>query len=298
MREFFYRDRNKELLKRLFIQGRGRAVGRPLYNVAIDLELAYHRAVDRLLPPDLGDQAFLNDNLTAVIKTFERPAVLARLLSSIRRFYPGLPVIVVDDSREPQPHPGVWTITMPFNSGLSAGRNEGVRQVETPYLLLLDDDFVFYRHTDLISALVLIESEPRIDIMGGAVVNLPFFRVADYSRAGLYPTKTRPVMPPGSSLAGLTVYDKVPNFFIARTEGLRRVKWDENLKLLEHAEFFTRAKGVLCTVYNSRLRCFHARTYFNKQYMAYRQEFVDAQKYILAQYYGYSGTENGENSAG
>ena len=35
---------------------------------------------------------------------------------------------------------------MPYDSGISAGRNEGLRHVTTKYVLLLDDDLVFFRH--------------------------------------------------------------------------------------------------------------------------------------------------------
>jgi len=42
----------------------------------------------------------MND-LTVVVKTFQRPDALRRLLASIRRFAPSLPVYVVDDSEQP-----------------------------------------------------------------------------------------------------------------------------------------------------------------------------------------------------
>ena len=35
---------------------------------------------------------------TALIKTFNRPPVLFHLLQSIRKYYPSLPIIVIDDS--------------------------------------------------------------------------------------------------------------------------------------------------------------------------------------------------------
>lgn len=109
-RKFIYRDGNKELLRRLFINGKGRIVGKPLYNSLVATELGMQRIADKLVRRPQTDQLFLNKNLTAVVKTFERPAVLERLVSSIRRFYPKLHIIVVDDSREPEPLPGVETV--------------------------------------------------------------------------------------------------------------------------------------------------------------------------------------------
>uniref|UniRef100_UPI0025C11411 glycosyltransferase family 2 protein n=1 Tax=Halodesulfovibrio sp. TaxID=1912772 RepID=UPI0025C11411 len=49
---------------------------------------------------------------------------------------------------------------------------------------------------------------------------------------------------------GHKLYDIVLNFFMARTESIRRVGWDPELRLGEHKDFFIRAKehGLKCTV--------------------------------------------------
>src|SRR5205823_5665748 len=39
--------------------------------------------------------------VTVVVKTFQRPEALRRLVASIRRFYPDIGLFVVDDSEEP-----------------------------------------------------------------------------------------------------------------------------------------------------------------------------------------------------
>lgn len=267
--------------------GRSRARGlvRAAYEATIAAELLGDRVADALLAPRAGQGGALLDRLTLVVKTFERPRVLRRLVRSIRRFYPRLEVIVVDDSREPLRLPGVTTVTLPFNIGLSAGRAAALERVQTPYVLVLDDDFVFYRKTRLDPALALMEAEPRIDIMGGMVVNLPLRSAADYRGATLFPTDARPVHPIGSRLAGLEVYDKIANFFIARTDRLRLVGFDARLRLAEHSDFFTRARGVLTTVYNPELRCLHARTPFDPDYMAFRMD-MDADTEVLRERYG------------
>ena len=131
----------------------------------------------------MQDQTILNQHLTAVIKTFERPKALQRLLTSIKRQYPSLHIIVVDDSRNPIKLDGVETIIMPYDSGVSAGRNEGLKHVTTKYILILDDDFVFDRHAGLETALAIMEDHAEIDIMGGQVVYLPFYKTLDYRKA-------------------------------------------------------------------------------------------------------------------
>ncbi len=200
---------------------------KPVHSGLIGLELAVNWGLDALLPHE-PPHPHLNERVTMLVKTFMRPRTLYRLLTSVRRFYPALPIIVVDDSPDAQPIPGsnIETVILPYDSGLSVGRMEGLKQVETPYILLLDDDFVFYRHTRLGQALDLMQQHPTIDIMGGAVVNLPFFTTADYQQATVYPTAAAPTYPPGTHIGGLPTLDKVANFFFARTDRLRLVEWD------------------------------------------------------------------------
>lgn len=256
---------------------------KPIHSSIIALELAAQRGLDKILSHE-ATTPIINDKLTLLIKTFMRPTIIQRLVTSVRNFYPQLPIIVVDDSQSPRSIPDVNTIFLPYDSGISVGRAEGLRHVQTPYVLLLDDDFIFYRHTRLQSALNVMEQFPVIDIMGGAVINLPFFTSIDYTKAALYPTQSNSTLPPNTHIGNMPVLDKVANFFIARTERLRLVHWDSTLKLLEHADFFTQAKGILTTVYNQDLRCLHARTPFDKEYMAYRNNYLPYAIYLRRKY--------------
>jgi glycosyltransferase involved in cell wall biosynthesis len=249
-----------------------RAVAAPAYDLLIALELAGQRVMDQLANRPTS-QADLTP-LTAVIKTFERPRILRRLLASVDRLYPQLKVIVVDDSRNARPVEGIETIILPFDSGLSAGRQAGLERVTTPYVLILDDDFIFYRYTDLGSALAIMNQQPDIDIMGGDVIYLPGFTSYDYSEIAVPNLGQQAARPPGSTIAGLQVLDKVPNFFIARTERLKLVGWQSELKLIEHGDFFARARGILTTVFNPNLKCLHAQTPFDLNYRQYRDSYL------------------------
>ncbi|MCI0394037.1 MAG: glycosyltransferase [Chloroflexi bacterium] len=262
----------RQRLRHLLVNSRLRHVAGPLYNLVIAQELALQRRLDEAARRNRPAPSPHLADLTAVVKTFERPRILQRLLVSIRQLYPQLRVIVVDDSQQPLPQEGVETIILPFNSGLSAGRRAGLEQVTTPYVLFLDDDFIFYRHTNLEAALDVMKRQPKIDIMGGDVIYLPFFNRVDYSKAALFPTAATPTLPPGTRINGLPAYDKVANFFIGRAERVRLVNWDPALKRLEHADFFTRARGVLTTVFNQRLKCLHAQTPFDQGYMQHRHD--------------------------
>ena len=68
--------------------------------------------------------ADLEGDVTVLVKTFERPDALRRLLSSIRSFYPRLPIVVIDDSAdalEPAPESITRYVHAPYNSLGAAG---------------------------------------------------------------------------------------------------------------------------------------------------------------------------------
>jgi hypothetical protein len=266
-------------------EGRFRAVAGPVYDALVAQELLFERMMDARAPARQDDDRLLSD-VTVLVKTFERPRIIARLLASVKRLYPTLEVVVVDDSRNPGSFQGATTVTMPHDSGLSAGRNEGLRHISTDYVLLVDDDVVFTRRTGLGPALALMEQTPEIDIMGGRLIDLPFYRTRSSGDGldAMPPTDARPAVALGTSIGGLTVCAKVPNFFLARRARLALVPWDARLKLMEHADFFARALGVLVTVFNPDLECLHARTPFDEEYMRRRLD-VAAPAAVLAERY-------------
>lgn len=193
--------------------------------------------------------------MTLVVKTFERPDVLLRLVDSVRRYYPRLPVVVVDDSAtplDPVP-PGITTYCrLPFNAGVGAGRNHGLAQAQTDYVLFADDDLVFTERTDLRKMVRVLDRTPfdivscaYVDHRGGtAFVN--WFEGALDVRDGVF-THHRGLV--RGYLAGLPVYDIVHNFFLARRASLGPDPWDPELKTVDHYDFFLRLKerGLLCT---------------------------------------------------
>ncbi len=275
-------------LRRWGLRGPLRPLAQWSFETSTAFELAVERALDRrFVPPVLhgGSRGSLRERITVLIKTFERPHVLRRMVSSVRRSYPDVPILVVDDSRTPSRLEGVSTIEMAYDSGVSAGRNAGLARVGTPYVLVADDDFIFHRHTDLARVLETMDAHPVIDVVGGDVVDLPFYEPFDVARAAIFPTEAPGAFPDGHEIGGLPVVDKVPNFFVARTPRLRLVPWDPLLKKVEHADFFTRARGVLVTVFDVRFRCLHGRTPFDAAYHRHRDDVVAEQR-LLDERYG------------
>ncbi len=57
------------------------------------------------------------------------------------------------------------------------------------------------------------------------------------------------------------------------------------IKRLDHADFFTRAKGVLTTVFDPSFKVLHARTPFDKAYMEKRMDLESDRKVLWQKYY-------------
>ena len=241
------------------------------YNTVISAELAYESTIDRITSTPCQDEAC--QQLTGVIKTFERPKKLFRLLQSIRRTLPTLKLIVVDDSRVPVQLDDIEVITLPFDSGVSAGRAAGLERVTTPYVINLDDDFIFTRKTKLTRAVEYLNKNTDVDLVAGEVAYLPYYVRFDYWTHKLMDYSRTPIYPKGTFIDGLKVFEKCANFFVARTDKLREVGWDPQLKRLDHADFYTRALGRLVTVFDPGIELLHTPTHFDQHYLKIRHNY-------------------------
>lgn len=192
-----------------------------------------------------GNQKKVETSVTAIIKTFNRPDHVRRLWESIRQHYSCMPIVIVDDSKEITPQN--WDeytsyVQMPYDSGLSAGRNRGVQEAITPYVLLLDDDFVFTDKTKIEVLLKVIEKE-KLDIVAGEVVD---FGSVPISFQGCMVVRDNMLFLNNDCVISYQnnypLYDYVVNFFLAKREALLRSPWHDVLKIREHEAFFWQAK--------------------------------------------------------
>ena len=218
---------------------------------------------------------------TILIKTFERPKNLSRLLVSIFKYYKDIAVIVVDDGKDREINKNKITsrfknkkityLTLPYDSGLGAGRNAGLEKVETKYFVLCDDDFVFDKRTDLVKMRKIIEKN-KFDLVSGVLYE-------PKTTLGLLPKKLKTAFnflqraffafiydsgfeikfkrelslcanfdhnPEQRKIAlikhpcgkGINKHDIVINFFMCKTSIRDSVMWRPELKLIEHGVFF------------------------------------------------------------
>jgi hypothetical protein len=224
-------------------------------------------------------------NTTLVIKTFERPQALRRMLASVRRVFAG-PIIIADDSQTPysSDDPLVTVLRLPFDSGVGAGRNALIDAVDTEYLWMADDDMILLPDFDLQRVIDYLDRNQQVDLCGGRVVNLPQARAISYLNSDLFAYQGQPVALLGTLVDGLPVAYKVPNWYVARTEQLRQVRYDDRLKRVDHTDFFSTAYGRLLCVVDEQMTCLHSHSYFDPHYLAFRQDTAADMAYLAGKW--------------
>ncbi|XP_078449520.1 beta-1,4 N-acetylgalactosaminyltransferase 1-like [Lampetra fluviatilis] len=232
-----------------------------------------HQSLPWLYDP--GPDGNISNLVTVVTKTFLRYDKLKGLIASIRRFYPDITIIVADDSEnvEMLHEPGVEQFIMPFGKGWFAGRNLAISQVSTKYLLWVDDDFLFSENTNLERMVEVLEKN-SLDVVGGLLVKNAFGHVLKVVPGGsdgdcLYRTLGSYRKLDGFPTCSLV--DVVANFFVARTENIRRVGFDPHFNRIGHTEFFIDGLGQLRVGTCSDISIDHAPRQGNTgQYKRYR----------------------------
>ena len=230
---------------------------------------------------------------TAIIKTHIRPKNLFLLVDSIRKYYPDLPVIIVDDSRQPLDYQ--WdSLTeyhhVAYDVGTSEGRNIAVNFVKTPYTLLLDDDFLFWKGTNIEKMLYYIQNH-NFDFAGGSLLN---YGIKPVNYKGFFGISddTKLIINTLSTKTGTTDLDFIANFFLTKTDILRKFPWDKNLRLSEHAEFFwqLKQKTKVRIAHVDKVSVIHIPCYFrSKEYAKMRSIRLDHFRNLMLKKNGFTG---------
>ena len=190
---------------------------------------------------------------TLMVKTIARPDCLERLLVSVRKFYPDMPVVVTDDSKEPYPEVSqrlgyLNHHVMPFDTSAPACYNFMLERIQTRYMILADDDMIFTEDTR-IDLWVPFLNAGIFDVLGGAVKARRNGSYANYvgdltfENSGRRLILRRKVADARKITVPLKA-DVCMNFFGAKTDRIRMCPWDGDLKIYRHLDWFMTAKEV------------------------------------------------------
>jgi len=187
-------------------------------------------------------------DVTIIVPTFHRRGYLEDCLTRIADNLPECPVVIASDDDSPAlllRKNTVW-VNLPYDSGLTAKRNAAVYEVRTKYTLVGSDDFDF-RNLEARESIAemtdVLNGCPKIDVVVGQVNSRDYQGRLEYV-PGEYIKEHR------LNMATELPFDLKPypvwridigvNFFLARTDVLREIPWDESIRPIggEHADWF------------------------------------------------------------
>ncbi|XP_006825982.1 beta-1,4 N-acetylgalactosaminyltransferase 1-like [Saccoglossus kowalevskii] len=213
-------------------------------------------------------------------------------------------ILIADDSRNKQTLNGtnVKHFLMPYLEGYAAGKNLLVSQVRTKYLLWVDDYFEFTRGTILERLLEKLESPTaELDVVAGFIsdhkggvsdtINNDPWKWLKYSRdpdGNGCIVRTETSFPYGTveRFPNCAFKDVVPNFFMAKTESLRKVGFDSTFEQVAHHELFIDGWGYLkivqcddVTILHDRSKSIVESTFINHHFS--EEELVEHSDHVL-----------------
>lgn len=199
--------------------------------------------------------------VSVTIKTRHRYNLVKRLIESIHRLYPKLKIIVQDElNPENMTSYRNWLAYLKSNHmitfsqsepGVGLGRRHAVAIATTKYVLVLDDDFVFSRQTNLEKLFTVIQ-QSDVDIVGGRTGDKYHFQgmirtVLQPHQSASGSSNRRPevqllqevfhdIMP---SFKNCYAADYTKNFFLADRDAILNAgSWDSSRQFFEHEDFF------------------------------------------------------------
>ena len=197
----------------------------------------------------------VQDHITVVAHSASRCELLDRLGTSFRSVYERLPVLVTCECAEgvnceglkERPHPSVShmsVVDVPFDFGLSRGKKLLVHRVQTEFLLVLDDDFVRSPLSCLECMLWHMRSQLHSLTLPFDLLGFPILedeRNFGAFRGQLRATSNRLYLDPmvaDGAPDGCTRVGIHPMAFLGRVARLRGFKFQDNLRVGEHEQFF------------------------------------------------------------
>ena len=183
------------------------------------------------------------------IKTMNRMQKVKEQVRSIRMRHAHVDILVADDGwdNEADKYRSAYRVSyiyMGFDKGLSAARNQLVRNASTPFIALMDDDFIWSEQTDVPRAVRRLETSNK-SVLTMSIEDTPY-------EGRLYREEGALHFCPYSK--ALRAHNRVPgmptcvdtdiglNVIVAKRAFLIGHPWPEGYKVGEHMPFFWELK--------------------------------------------------------
>lgn len=237
-------------------------------------------------PMSKAQRRYVAKNVTFIYKSFERQYMAKRLFDSIQKHFPGARVIIADDSEKPLIINSKFAkvIQLPFNSGLSYGLKKALAEVNTRYTFKMDDDELLTPLSKIYEQVMFLEKHPETDIVGIQALSAPFCESPQkmakaYEKHDMKNAIEPLIIPHMTKVdASHLVVGKCANVFLARTEKYRTIGYDENIRMIDHHEFFYRAAGNIVSSMDTTAFVFHYHNWFDGHYAKFRNDtYSDAE---------------------
>lgn len=260
---------DREFLRRLDASLAGASM--PAWAPALTGEPAQAQAQDQTSGVAALDMQ--SEPIAIGIKTFMRAPTLYRNLQSIKAncLFPYRLYIADDGPKDDEKlyryqrlkAKGHEIIVLPFDCGISAGRNSIVKAVRERFVLMTDDDVTPADPGAVPAMKAVLDAVPEIGVVAAVIKGEAgeYFSSEGYAKglrfefegSILRRAKAQQLIERVGDDGPLYVYaDQVPNFFLARREVLDEVRWDNRIKVeYEHVDWFlalqkTRWKAAVC----------------------------------------------------
>ena len=221
--------------------------------------------------------------LALVFATISREHTTQRLINSVRKHFPDMPIYIGDQSgksavmEEFYRRNNCTVIWMEHDAGVCASRNAALDKVRGPYFVLCDDDFIFGDNTSFEAPLKILKAKPEIGVVGGRLYDVFLANGKEY-RANRHwellfhydeqkqKLLTLPVhyFLPDPKYVGSEAYyecDAVMNFAVFRTAMFNeKIRWDPIFKSNgEHEDFYLNLKlnSDFKVAYTPKLVAYH-----------------------------------------
>lgn len=229
--------------------------------------------------------------IAIIIPTFLRDNKIKKLIESIQTLYPkdwyrlyiadqGYSSIEKNNYYQNLRKEQHFVTYLPFNCGLSYIRNYLIKQTKEPFILIVDDDFIFDENTKIQNFITILNHKSDIGVVGGDLeghggyhyklikMDDKFYYIRTNPKEWYYTNKTYLLKP-----VSFWYCDIVLNFALFKREVFDDLIWDNDLKLCEHTYYYwnLKKKNKWKVAYTPSVKANHQTEQNSTEYIEFRR---------------------------